>query len=101
MGKEMELLEHESQGLVAQVRKLIIIQLLNGNSIEPVAATGRSIQAAKDVHRRALAGAARPHDRQIIAAVNDEIKLIKRSDFKITLAVDLADATQFSNSLGG
>ena len=97
----MELLKHESQGLVAQVGQRIVIELLNGDAVEPVTATGWTIQAAKNVHGRAFAGAARPHHRQVIAAVNSEIELVQRSDFKITLSIDLADAPQLGDSLRG
>ena len=48
MGKEMELLEHKSQRLVAQVGKCIVIKLLDCDAIEPVATTGWPIQAARN-----------------------------------------------------
>ena len=101
MGKEMELLEHKSQRLVAQVGKCIVIKLLDGDAVEPVATTGWPIQAAKNVHGSALSRAACSHHRQVITAVDAEIELIQRLDLKITLAIDLADATKFSDSLRG
>ena len=101
MGKEMELLEHKSQRLVAQVGKCIVIKLLDGDAVEPVATTGWPIQAAKNVHSSALPRAARTHHRKVIPAVDGEIELIQRLDLKITLAVDLADATQFSDGVRG
>jgi len=53
--KEMKLLKDESQFAVAQIGELIVRELLDGGAVEAIAATAGAIQAAQDVHGRALA----------------------------------------------
>ena len=59
------------------------MQLFNGYAIEPVGATGGPVEATKDVHRRALAGAAGSHHREVIALLDGEVQLIKGFDLEI------------------
>ena len=55
MGQQMELLEHESQLLIAQVRQGIVVEVLNGLPVEAIGPSAGAIQAAQDVHGRAFA----------------------------------------------
>ena len=55
MGQQMELLEHESQLLIAQVGQGVIVEVLNGLTVEAIRASAGAIQAAENVHGRAFA----------------------------------------------
>ena len=65
--QQMELLKHETQLLIAQIRKGIVIKLLHRTPIEEIRAVARPVEAAQNVHRSAFAGAAGTHHREIVA----------------------------------
>jgi hypothetical protein len=51
----MELLKHKPQLAVAQVGQLVVVERFHLGAVQAVAAAGGAIQAAQDVHGRALA----------------------------------------------
>ena len=97
----MELLENKAQFFVAQVGEFVVVEMFDRRAIELVAATGGPIQAADDVHGRALSGAGCTHHRDIVTAVHLEGEAVEGSDLRIACAVDLADVDQFGNGLVG
>ena len=65
---EVEALEDEADLAVAQVGELVLVGAADVEAVEPVDAAGRHVQAAEDVHQRALAAARAAHDRDVLAA---------------------------------
>ena len=63
----MELLKHETQLLIAQIRKGIVIKLLHCTPIEVIGAAARAVEAAQNVHCSAFAGPAGTHHGEIVA----------------------------------
>ena len=57
----MELLKHKAQVAVAQISERVIAEVFHRGVVEPVAATGRAVEAAENIHGRAFAGAGRSH----------------------------------------
>ena len=88
-GKKIEALEDEADEVAAEQRTLIAVELADVDSVEAVGPAGRRIEAAEDVHRRRLAGTARPHDGDELAAVDREVDAAKRRDHRVALAVEL------------
>ena len=84
MAEEMELLKDKSEGPVAHVRQGIVVQLFNRHAVELVGAARGPVETTKDVHRRALAGAAGPHDSEVVPLLDGQIQLIQSFDFEIT-----------------
>src|SRR5690606_40372047 len=54
-GDQVVALEHEAEGLATQPRELVAVEPRDVAAHEAVAAAGRPIQAAEDVHQRRLA----------------------------------------------
>src|SRR5579875_3639131 len=67
---QVERLEHEADVAVAQVREVVLVEAADVDTIDPVAPAGRHVQAAEDVHQRALAAAGRTHDRHVLAVLD-------------------------------
>ena len=62
----MELLKHKAQVAVAQISELVIAEFFHRSVVEPVAATGRTVEAAENIHGRAFA-ASRAEARSFVA----------------------------------
>jgi hypothetical protein len=70
--QQVELLEHEADAAVADRRERIAGQALDRLARQTVGAAGGLIEAAEDVHQRALARARSAHDRDELAGVDVE-----------------------------
>src|SRR5207253_5198439 len=55
---------------VADPRQLVVVHLADLLAVEEIRSFGRRIEAANQVHQRRLAGAGRPHDRHVLAALD-------------------------------
>src|SRR5207249_2029143 len=66
------LLEDEADLLVADRRELVVTQRADIYVVEQVGAIAGLIEAADDVHQRALAAARWPHDRDHLALIDRE-----------------------------
>ena len=69
-GQQIEGLEDEADFLVADARKLIVVEITDQLAVQPIAALGRRIEAADEVHQRGLAGAGRSHDGDILVVAD-------------------------------
>ena len=67
----MKLLKHETQLLIAQIRKGIVIKLLYCTPIEVIRAAARAVEAAQNVHCSAFTGPAGTHHGEIVAFAHD------------------------------
>ncbi len=65
--QQVEALEHEADGLVADARQFVVRQRRDVAAVEQVTPGGRPIETAEDVHERRLAGARRSDDRDELA----------------------------------
>ena len=64
--KQIECLEDEADFLVADARQLVVVEFADELTVEPVAALGRRIEAADQVHQRGFARAGRAHDGHVL-----------------------------------
>ena len=63
-------------------------------AVEEVAARGRAIEAAEDVHQRRLARARGAHDGDELAPLDDERHVVERVHLDVAEPVDLADVVE-------
>ena len=100
-GEQVERLEHEADLAVADRRELVVGQVDDVLAVEPVAAAGRVVQAAEDVHHRRLARPRVPHDRDHLALVDGQRDVIEGAHLDGAGAVDLRDAVEFEHGHRG
>ena len=93
----MELLKHEPQLPVAQVGEGVVIEAFHRYPVEPITAAAGPVEAAKDVHRRALSRARRSHHRQVVAPLHRETEVIEGANQGVAAAVDLAHMVEFGH----
>src|SRR6185312_8696018 len=67
---EVEALEDEAELAVADVGEVVVVEGAHVDRVEQVAAPGRRVEAAEDVHERALAAARAAHHRDEVAALD-------------------------------
>jgi hypothetical protein len=94
---QVERLEHEPDPGVADLGELVVAQLADVDPVQAVPATARHIQAAQDVHHRALARPRRAHDRDEVSFADHEIHRAQRSHLHVAVAVDLRDALELDH----
>ena len=87
-------LEDEADIEVAQVRAAVAVEPAGVDAVEAVAAGGRRIEAADDVHRRRFARAGRAHDGDELAAVDRQVDAGQRVDLRFALAIGLPDLVE-------
>ena len=68
--QEIEHLEHEPDLRVPHAGQLVAPEAGDVTAVEPVAAGGRGVEAAEQVHERRLAGAGGPHDGDELAGID-------------------------------
>jgi hypothetical protein len=71
-GDEVVALEDEPDPAVADHRQLVVLEIANVDAVQQVAAPGRDIEAAEDVHQGRLAAAGGAHDRDEVALADAE-----------------------------
>ena len=89
--EQVEVLEDETDLLVADTRQIGFAQLGNAHAIQEILAVGGLIKAAKNVHERTLAAATGTHDRDEFALVDQQVNTAQRVDFDIAHAIGLLD----------
>ena len=67
MGEQVEGLEHEADGPVAQTGERVVVERRRRSSLEEMLAAGGAVEAAEDRQERRLARARGSHDRQLLA----------------------------------
>ena len=87
--EQVEGLEDEADLPVADLRPLVAVELRDVHAVEKVAARGRPVEAADDVHERALAGARRAHDGHELARRDRERDAVERAHLDLAHLVDL------------
>ncbi len=93
--QQVEVLEHEADLVVADLGAAVAVEVRDLDAVEHVAAGGRPVETADDVHQRRLAGAGRTHDRHELAAVDVERDAVQGAHLRPAHAVDavqVADA---------
>ena len=76
--EQVERLKDEADFLVADVGELVVVELADEATAEPVAAFARRIEAADEVHQRRLAGPGRAHDGDVFALANLHVDAAER-----------------------
>ena len=71
-GQEVEALEHESHGAVADFGEGVAVQPRDLAPFEQVLSGGRAVEAADEMHQCRFAGAGGPHDRHELAGLDDQ-----------------------------
>ena len=95
--QQVELLEHEADLLVANLRQLVAVQLADADPIQPVLPGRRLVEAPENVHQRRFAGAGRPHDRDEIAALDLERDALQHVHRHLAQAVVLHQILDFES----
>ncbi len=90
-GDEVEGLEDEAELAVAQVGELVLVEVVGVGAVDQVAPAGGDVEAAKDVHQRALAAAGAAHDRDEVAALDAQRDAAQRWHADRADRVGLAD----------
>jgi hypothetical protein len=94
-GQEIEGLEDETDGITADLSRLVWAKARNGLVVEHVLAVARAVQKTDHVHKCALAAAARPHHGYELTFFDGEADFVKRKGSSVAEAVQLADVFQF------
>ena len=68
--QQVEGLEDEADFAVADFGELVVVHLADAGAVQFVAAGRRRVEAADQVHQRGFAGAGRPHDGDVFAALD-------------------------------
>ena len=93
--QQIEGLKHEADFLVAHARELAIVHLRDELAVQPILAVVRRVEAADHVHQRRFAGARRPHDRHVLAALDREIDAAQRIDRLLAHSVVALQVVRF------
>ena len=89
---EVEALKDEADLAVAQVGEIVLVHVAHVDAVDQVAPAGRQVEAAEDVHQRALAAAGAAHDRDEVASLDPQGDLAQRADFDDAEVVGLGHA---------
>ena len=68
--QQIEGLEDEADFAVADFRELVVVHFADADAVQFVMAGGGRVEAADQVHQRGFAGAGRPHDGDVFAALD-------------------------------
>ena len=68
--QQIERLEHEADLFVADPRQLVVVHLADLFAVQQVRALARRVEAADEIHERRLARPGRPHDGDVLAALD-------------------------------
>ena len=93
--QQVECLKNKSNLLIAHPCQFIIAHVRNVFAIEHVFSLVRNVQAAEDVHQRALAAARCAHDCNHFSALDVEAHTIERMDRRVANIVGFPKARAF------
>src|ERR1700677_2537415 len=88
---EVEALKDEADLAVAQVGEVVLVHPADVDAIDQVATTRGYVQAAEDVHQRALAAARAAHDRHQITGVDAQRDAAQGPHADLSQLVGLGD----------
>ena len=95
---EVEALEDEPDLAVAQVGEVVLGDVAHVDAVEQVAPGGRRVEAADDVHQRALAAARAAHDGHVLAARDAQRDAGQRAHLDVLAQpVDALDVLQLDD----
>jgi hypothetical protein len=100
VGDQVIALEHETECFAAQARELVAAERRHILSHEAVAAAGRAVEAAEDVHQRRLARARRAHDGDELPRVDRQVDAVQHLDRELAAAVGLDDFVELDHRRG-
>src|ERR1035437_4684691 len=89
-------LKHKPQVVPPQKRPLVACQLPYLHTLKPIFAGSRRVQAAQDVHARALAGAAGPYHRHKLTPLNPQVHAPQRLHGRGSGPIHLSHAPQLN-----
>ncbi len=89
--QQIEILEHEADGLVAILRERIGAHAAELVALDPERAGGRGVERADQVHEGRLAGAGMAGYGEIFAARNIDIDALQRADHAVAHPVGLGE----------
>ena len=98
--QQVEALEDEADLGVADLGPLVAVEPRDVDAVEPVAARGRPVEAADDVHQRRLARAGRAHDGHELAARDRQADPLERGDLDLAHVVDLGQVVDLDDRSG-
>ena len=100
-------LENESEGVAPKAGQLVGRQRRHVDALERIAAAGRPVETAEDVHQRRLARARRAHHGDELAGVDGERDAVQNLDRDVAGVVSLGESGKLDqrrrvhDSLGG
>src|SRR5215213_9449999 len=94
--QQVEGLEHEANLLVADPGELVVVHLAHLLAVEEIGTLARRVEAANQVHQRRLAGPRRPHDRDVLAALDLDAHAAQRVNLLGTHHVGLPQIDGFN-----
>ena len=92
-GNEVEVLEHEADFAVPDLREFVILRILHIGAVEPVGSLGRAVEHADHVHQRRFSGAGRADNRDELSLLHVQINPMQ--NFQL---VRLPDIEAFDNA---
>jgi hypothetical protein len=93
--QQVEGLEDEPDFFVADPRQFVVIHLADLLPVQQVAAFAGRVQAADEVHQRRLAGPGRPHDGDVLAALDGHVDPAERMNLLGAHDVGLPEVGRF------
>ena len=101
-GDEVEGLEDEADLAAPVSGEFFVGHLRDVAAVEEILAGGGAVEAAQDVHERALARAAGAHDGNVVTELDGGLDALEGFDHDgaVGLEVGLADAAEFDDGVG-
>ena len=90
-GQQVEGLEDEADLLVTDASQLVVVELGDVVSVEPVLALRGRVEAADEVHQRGFSGAGGPHDGDVFVVADAEIDAAEGVNLLITHLIGLPE----------
>src|SRR5262249_42862340 len=98
--QQVEGLEDEPDLSVADLGALVAAEAGHVHSVEKIAPGGRPVEAANDVHERALAGSRRAHDGDELGGSDREGDAVESADLDLAHLVDASQVLD-ADDVGG
>ncbi len=96
---EVEALKHEADLAVAQVGEIVLVHVADVHAVDQIATARGYVQAAEDVHQRALAAARAAHDRHEITGIDAQRYVAQRAHADLPKLEDLADVVHVDDRM--
>jgi hypothetical protein len=93
--QQIEALKYESEGAAAQRRQFVERKRRYVVSRDAIAAAGRPVEAADDVHERRFAGARRTHDGDEFAGFDRERHAVERAHHRLAVGIEPPHVLRF------